>query len=73
MVFNNSAGDTTKFDFNGELVAGFDIINWVTFPNNSFVKVKIGKLDPQAPQGKELALNNKLIVWPRGFNQVRHM
>ncbi|XP_077171530.1 vomeronasal type-2 receptor 26-like [Paroedura picta] len=65
-VFNNSAGDSSHFDHNGELVAGFDVINWVTFPNNSFVKVKIGRLDHQ---GKELTLNNNVVVWPRGFNQ----
>nr|XP_056720647.1 vomeronasal type-2 receptor 26-like [Euleptes europaea] len=29
MVFNNSAGETSHFDHNGDLVAGFDIINWV--------------------------------------------
>ncbi|XP_061447700.1 vomeronasal type-2 receptor 26-like [Rhineura floridana] len=70
VIFNNSAGDTVKFDENRELIAGFDVTNWVTFPNNSFVRVKVGRLEPQAPPGKELALNDDQIVWHRSFNQV---
>nr|XP_056720332.1 vomeronasal type-2 receptor 26-like [Euleptes europaea] len=70
MSFNNSAGDTVHFKENGELVEGFDIINWVTFPNSSFVRVKVGQLDPRAPEGKDLMLNDDLIVWHRSFNQV---
>ncbi|XP_061447699.1 vomeronasal type-2 receptor 26-like [Rhineura floridana] len=70
IFFNNSVGDTVRFDKNQELLAGFDVTNWVTFPNNSFVRVKVGRLDPQAPPGKELALNDDQIEWHRSFNQV---
>lgn len=65
--FNNSAGDQISFDQNGELVAGFDIINWVTFPNQSFVKVKVGRLDLQAVP---ITINEDAIVWHSWFNQV---
>nr|XP_056720340.1 vomeronasal type-2 receptor 26-like [Euleptes europaea] len=68
--FNNSAGDTVCFDENGEVKAGFDVTNWVTFSNGSFARVKVGRLDPQAPPGKELILNDDQIVWHRTFNQV---
>nr|XP_056720338.1 vomeronasal type-2 receptor 26-like [Euleptes europaea] len=68
--FNNSAGDTVCFDENGELKAGFDVTNWVTFPNGSFARVKVGRLDPQTLPGKELTLNDDQIVWHRTFNQV---
>ncbi|XP_054850007.1 vomeronasal type-2 receptor 26-like [Eublepharis macularius] len=68
--FNNSAGDTVHFNENRELVGGFDMINWVTFPNGSFIRVKVGKLDPQAPQGQKLLVNDDLIVWHRSFNQT---
>ncbi|XP_053216255.1 vomeronasal type-2 receptor 26-like [Podarcis raffonei] len=45
--FNNSIGDEFKFNEHGELVAGFDITNLITFPNNSYVGVKVGRLEPQ--------------------------
>nr|XP_056720324.1 vomeronasal type-2 receptor 26-like [Euleptes europaea] len=68
--FNNTAGDIVHFDENGALVTSFDVTNWVTFSNGSFVRVKVGRLDPRAPQGQELTLNDDQIVWHRSFNQV---
>ncbi|XP_053216026.1 vomeronasal type-2 receptor 26-like [Podarcis raffonei] len=70
IIFNNSAGDKVCFDENGELVTGFDVTNWVMFPNGSVVRVKMGKLDPQAPPGKELTIHDDQIVWHPSFNQV---
>ncbi|KAF7234872.1 hypothetical protein EYD10_18235 [Varanus komodoensis] len=70
LMFNNSAGDLVSFDENGELVTGFDVTNLVTFPNNSFARAKVGRLKPQAQPGKELTLEDDLIVWHRSFNQV---
>ncbi|XP_077169549.1 vomeronasal type-2 receptor 26-like [Paroedura picta] len=70
MSFNNSAGDTVHFNENGELVEGFDVTNWITFSNGSFIRGKVGRLDPHASQGQELTLNDNLIVWHRSFNQV---
>ncbi|KAF7234592.1 Vomeronasal type-2 receptor 26 [Varanus komodoensis] len=69
ILFNNSAGDTLSFDESGESVAGFDVTNLVTFPNNSFIRVKVGRLEPWARPGKELTLDDDLIVWHRSFNQ----
>ncbi|XP_077169343.1 vomeronasal type-2 receptor 26-like [Paroedura picta] len=71
--FNNSAGDLVRFDDNGELIAGFDVTNWITFPNSSFARVKVGRLDPQAPPGKELTLHDDQMVWHTNFNQVEYM
>ncbi|XP_058036961.1 vomeronasal type-2 receptor 26-like [Ahaetulla prasina] len=70
IVFNNNMGDTITFDENRELITGFDIANWITFPNNSFSRVKVGTLEPRAPPGKELALNDNQILWHRSFNKV---
>lgn len=69
--FNNSAGNQIAFGQNGELAAGFDIINWVTFPNQSFDKVKVGRLDPQAPPDEAITINKDAIEWHSWFNQVR--
>ncbi|XP_077774157.1 vomeronasal type-2 receptor 26-like [Podarcis muralis] len=70
LSFNNSAGDEITFNEHGELAGGFDITNLVTFPNNSYVRVKVGRLDPQAPPGKELTINRDRIQWHRVFTQV---
>ncbi|XP_060110756.1 vomeronasal type-2 receptor 26-like [Heteronotia binoei] len=70
ILFNNSAGDTIRFDKYNELVTDFDVTNWVTFPNGSFVRVKVGRLYPHASSGNELSLNDAQIVWHRSFNQV---
>ncbi|XP_063158817.1 vomeronasal type-2 receptor 26-like [Candoia aspera] len=68
--FNNSAGDTLFFNENGELEGGLDIINWITFRNQSFLKVKVGKVDPQAPEDKQLSINEKIITWHYTFGEV---
>lgn len=58
------------FDENLELGTGFDIINWVTFPNRSFLSVKVGKMDPQALAGQEFTINEEAITWHTTFNEV---
>ncbi|KAK9398185.1 type-2 vomeronasal receptor [Crotalus adamanteus] len=67
--FNNSAGERVFFKNRREGPDGFDIINMITFPNRSFQRVKIGKLHPNAPKGKEVIIENT-ILWHPGFNQV---
>ncbi|CAI5791207.1 Hypothetical predicted protein [Podarcis lilfordi] len=68
--FNNSVGDEITLNERGELAAGFDITNLITFPNRSYIRVKVGRLDPQAPAGKELTINDGQIEWHRGLTQV---
>ncbi|KAM6449111.1 vomeronasal type-2 receptor 26-like [Liasis olivaceus] len=69
--FNNSAGERISFDSNQEFLVGFDIMNWITFPNQSFARVKVGTIDPWAPPGKQLTVSDNDIVWPSWFNQVQ--
>ncbi|XP_077774136.1 vomeronasal type-2 receptor 26-like [Podarcis muralis] len=68
--FNNSAGDEITLNEYGELAAGFDITNMVTFPNRSYIRVQVGRLDPQAPPGTELTINDDRIKWHRRFTKV---
>ncbi|XP_060546948.1 vomeronasal type-2 receptor 26-like [Pantherophis guttatus] len=68
--FNNSAGDKISFDENGEFVTGFDIINWVTFPNQSFLRVKVGSIDRDGFSRHLLTISEDNIIWPTWFNQV---
>ncbi|XP_077776738.1 vomeronasal type-2 receptor 26-like [Podarcis muralis] len=69
--FNNSVGEEVSFDQNAKLVARFDIVNWVTFPNQSFLRVKVGTMDPQAPPEKRLTIHDEGIMWPNWFNQAQ--
>ncbi|XP_070584433.1 vomeronasal type-2 receptor 26-like [Erythrolamprus reginae] len=71
LSFNNSAGDKISFNEDGSLLAGIDIINWVTFPNQSFIGLKVGRMDPWAPPYKEFIIKEDKIVWHYGFNQTQ--
>ncbi|XP_025032625.1 vomeronasal type-2 receptor 26-like, partial [Python bivittatus] len=62
--FNNTAGETLSFNQNGELEAGFDVINWVTFPNKSFKKVKVGGIGSVTSQEDMLMIYEEAIIWP---------
>ncbi|KAM6449038.1 vomeronasal type-2 receptor 26-like [Liasis olivaceus] len=69
--FNNSAGETISFNQDGELIAGFDVINWIVASNQSFQRVKVGRMDPQAPPGKVFTINEDAITWHSWFNQAQ--
>ncbi|XP_070585913.1 vomeronasal type-2 receptor 26-like [Erythrolamprus reginae] len=68
--FNNSVGETFSFSSQGELIAGFDLINWVTFPNQSFQRVKVGRVAPPGSPGKVFTISKNAIIWHNNFNQI---
>nr|XP_028557443.1 vomeronasal type-2 receptor 26-like [Podarcis muralis] len=70
LSFNNSAGEKVSFDQKGNLIAGFDIINWITFPNHSFLRVTVGQIASQASLDK-LFICEDAIQWPNRFNQAK--
>ncbi|KAM6449047.1 vomeronasal type-2 receptor 26-like [Liasis olivaceus] len=69
LSFNNSASDQLSLDYNGELVVGLDVMNWVFSSNQSFVRVKVGKVDPGVPANQMLTINDSTINWHSWFNQ----
>ncbi|XP_015266910.1 PREDICTED: vomeronasal type-2 receptor 26-like [Gekko japonicus] len=68
--FNNSAGDEIVFSDHGELEVGFDITNMVTFPNNSYARGQVGRLDLQTTLGEELTIQQNKIEWHRSLSRV---
>ncbi|KAH0626633.1 hypothetical protein JD844_001721 [Phrynosoma platyrhinos] len=67
IYFNNGAGHEVLF-VNGELSAeGYDIINWITFSNKSFVKLKVGKISPT--QG--FSIREDGIQWNSRFEKMQ--
>ncbi|XP_053120228.1 vomeronasal type-2 receptor 26-like [Hemicordylus capensis] len=68
--FNNSAEEEIFFDENLELAVGYDIVNLVTFPNQSFQRVPVGRMDAQVSGGKGFTINKSAIQWNHKFNQV---
>ncbi|XP_070800792.1 vomeronasal type-2 receptor 26-like [Pituophis catenifer annectens] len=69
--FNNNAGEPFFFDESGQLVSGFDLINWITLPNQSLLRVKVGSLDVHTSEEMKFTIQEKAIVWPTSFNQVQ--
>ncbi|XP_034993128.2 vomeronasal type-2 receptor 26-like [Zootoca vivipara] len=68
--FNNSVGEEVSFSENRQLEGGFDITNLVTFPNNSFLRVKVGRVNLQAAPAMGFPINEGKMVWHRSFQQV---
>ncbi|XP_044288578.1 vomeronasal type-2 receptor 26-like [Varanus komodoensis] len=69
--FNNSAGDKVCFNENGELVTGFDVINWIVSSNQSFQRVKVGRMDAKSAPGQAFTISPDDITWNSWFNQAQ--
>ncbi|XP_058019428.1 vomeronasal type-2 receptor 26-like [Ahaetulla prasina] len=61
--FNNSAGEEVSFSEDGLGSARYDLLNWVFLPNQSFVPMKFGQVNPEAPPGQDFTINSDGIVW----------
>ncbi|XP_054849740.1 vomeronasal type-2 receptor 26-like [Eublepharis macularius] len=46
--FNNSIGEEVYFNEDQELSMGYDIVNWVSFPNKSFMPLRVGMTLPHS-------------------------
>ncbi|XP_053145964.1 vomeronasal type-2 receptor 26-like isoform X2 [Hemicordylus capensis] len=70
LQFYNTSMVGVYFDENGELVANFDIGNWVLFPNKSVLRVKFGSLEKPASPDLKFTIDQEAIVWPKWLNQT---
>ncbi|XP_031817575.1 vomeronasal type-2 receptor 26-like [Sarcophilus harrisii] len=62
--FNTSAGKLVVLDKKRNSVANYDILNYVTFRNDTEVLIKVGEFSPQAPLGQDFTIQEKAIMWP---------
>ncbi|XP_070592581.1 vomeronasal type-2 receptor 26-like [Erythrolamprus reginae] len=62
--FHNRSMDGVYLDKNGELGADFDIVNYVQFPNRTFLRVKFGSFARESSQEPRF-----VIEWPQRFNK----
>ncbi|XP_053216954.1 vomeronasal type-2 receptor 26-like [Podarcis raffonei] len=69
--FNNTAGDVVFINQNGEAASSLDIVNWIIFANQSLHRVRVGRIDPQAPSDQSLLLDEDAITWHSWFNQIQ--
>ncbi|KAM6473918.1 vomeronasal type-2 receptor 26-like [Liasis olivaceus] len=67
-VYNNTM-EGMYVDENGDLMADFDIVSWVLFPNMSATKVKFGTLAREGSAGVKFSISKEAIVWPQWINQ----
>ncbi|XP_070590281.1 vomeronasal type-2 receptor 26-like [Erythrolamprus reginae] len=63
--FNNSAGDEVSFSEDGLGSTRYDVLNWVLYPNQSFVPMKVGQVNTEAPPGQDFTINSDTIVWAK--------
>ncbi|KAM4663638.1 extracellular calcium-sensing receptor-like [Discoglossus pictus] len=68
--FNNTAGEATFFDENGDVPLYVDVLNWQLFPNGSNQYVHIGSYDARSPKGHELQIDESKILWNGGQSQA---
>ncbi|XP_039189691.1 vomeronasal type-2 receptor 26-like [Crotalus tigris] len=68
--FNNNVGDEIFLDEERDLAIGYDLINLVTFPNESFQRVQVGRIDPSFQLGKEFIINASAVMWNPTFHQM---
>ncbi|XP_070790275.1 vomeronasal type-2 receptor 26-like [Pituophis catenifer annectens] len=67
-IYNNTI-EGMYLDRNGDLMADFDIVNWVLFPNKSTTRVKFGSLDRERTIGVKFSINKEAITSPQWLNQ----
>ncbi|XP_053217619.1 vomeronasal type-2 receptor 26-like [Podarcis raffonei] len=63
--FNNGAGQEVLIE-NGEVSAGYDIINWVVYRNRTGLKLQVGKISAN----HSFTIRGNMIVWNNKFKQT---
>ncbi|KAM4696132.1 vomeronasal type-2 receptor 26-like [Rhinophrynus dorsalis] len=67
--FTNLMGQQIFFN-DDEISNGYDIYNVVYLPNGRIVSENVGNFTYNAPPGKQLAIDEKAIIWENKFNKT---
>ncbi|XP_041429842.1 vomeronasal type-2 receptor 26-like [Xenopus laevis] len=67
--FTNTMGQQIYFN-NDEISSRYDIYNVVYLPNRTIVSENVGSFYSDAPPGKQMAVNEKAIIWENSFSQT---
>ncbi|KAM6469624.1 vomeronasal type-2 receptor 26-like [Liasis olivaceus] len=67
--FHNTSTKRVYLDEYGELVADFDIIAWVKFPNRTIIRIKYGSFTRRESLKPKLFISQDAIMWPKWLNQ----
>uniref|UniRef100_A0A8D2IT91 G-protein coupled receptors family 3 profile domain-containing protein n=1 Tax=Varanus komodoensis TaxID=61221 RepID=A0A8D2IT91_VARKO len=59
--FNNNAGEEIFFTEKGNLPGGYDLLNLVTFPNGSFRRIQVGRVDPDTSAEGGFSINGSVL------------
>ncbi|XP_043919407.1 vomeronasal type-2 receptor 26-like [Protopterus annectens] len=63
-------GEEISFDQNGDAVIAYEIMNIQILPDDTFRLVKVGRMEPRAPLGKEVSINMTAILWNEKYTEV---
>ncbi|XP_029141198.1 vomeronasal type-2 receptor 26-like [Protobothrops mucrosquamatus] len=68
-IYNNTM-EGMYADGNGNLIADFDILSWVWFPNRSATRMKFGSLAREESARVKFSINKEAMVWSQWNNQL---
>ncbi|XP_048203456.1 vomeronasal type-2 receptor 116-like [Perognathus longimembris pacificus] len=68
--FKNPAGDQVILNEPKKLVAEYDIVNFLNFPEGLRQVVKVGKFSSYEPLDHQLSLSEDMIEWPTLFTET---
>ncbi|XP_043938015.1 vomeronasal type-2 receptor 26-like [Protopterus annectens] len=68
--FKNKMGDDIFFDENGDAPGIYDILYWHANPSGKSTYFKIGRYDSSIQRGRQLLINDSLVHWIIGKDQV---
>uniref|UniRef100_A0A8D1BHU1 G-protein coupled receptors family 3 profile domain-containing protein n=1 Tax=Sus scrofa TaxID=9823 RepID=A0A8D1BHU1_PIG len=68
--FLNSAGEHMSLDEKRHHMVEYDILNVVSFPGSLGLLIKVGKFGSNSPYDQSFVINEEMMEWPIGFEDI---